>query len=394
MDTLLQESEKLEGELRQTRRWLHKNAEVGFALEKTENYVIKRLEEIGCKIERCGNSIVANIGKNTGRTVLLRADMDALPIQEKTGKAYACKTGHMHACGHDMHTTMLLGAAKLLKAREKELDGRVKLLFQPAEESLEGAKDAIAGGVLNGVDAAMAIHVATDTPFPTGTAIIASAGVSAPAADHFTIRVKGKGCHGGAPQNGVDALMAAAHILVALEEISARELAPTDVAVMTIGKMLAGEAGNAVADFAEASGTLRAKEEKVRSFLKKRLVEISSSVAKAFRASAKVQFSSGCPALVNDGAVADTAENIARAVLGEQAVMTSAELKGEARGMGGSEDFAYIAQKVPSVLISVAAGQTEKGYCYPLHHPKAIFDEGALKVGCALYAGFALGILP
>ena len=335
-------------------------------------------------------------GRKKGKTLLLRADVDGLPIAEKTGLAYACKNGRMHACGHDMHAAMLLGAAKLLKAHEKDLPCRVKLLFQPAEELLEGAKDVIDGGVLDDPKpaAAVMLHVLTATPLPTGTAVVASGGVSAPAADFFHIKIQGKGCHGAAPWKGVDALTVSAHVLLALQEISARELTPSQPAVLTVGAVQSEGADNAIADSAVLKGTLRAFNEKVRKQVKKRVEQIAKHVARAFRATAEVVYNGGCPTLINDGALSNFTEKTLRDMLGEGAVFTSESLGGDVReNSGGSEDFAYISHKIPSVMVALSAGQSDKGYPYPLHHPKAAFDEGVLWQGSAIYAAIALSWL-
>ena len=390
---MLKEAKTIQKELVAARRYLHRNAEVGFALPKTTAFLKGELEKLGCAVKACGRAgLVTTVG-NEGKTLLLRADTDALPIQERSGESFASKNGNMHACGHDLHATMLLGAAKLLKAREKELKGRVKLLFQPAEELLEGAKNTLEHGVLKApsVDAAMMVHVTTGTPLAVGTAVVASAGVSAPAADHFTVEVRGKGCHGSAPWNGIDALSAAAHIALALQEISAREISIAEPAVLTVGSFSAGTAGNAIADKAVLKGTLRAFDEEVRASVKKRLETVCEKVAQAFRAKAKVVYGGGCPTLVNDGEISAFAERALKGLLGEGAVFTSAGLSGGVKAKsGGSEDFAYIAREVPSVMVAVAAGEAGNGYEYPLHHPKVKFDEEALAVGCAVYAHTAL----
>lgn len=394
-NTIWKEAQALQSALVAHRRYLHEHAERGFALEKTLSYVRDRLENMGYKPQNCGRAgLVATVGDEKGKCFLLRADMDGLPIRENSGEAFACKTGNMHACGHDMHTAMLLGAAQLLKSHEDALTGCVKLLFQPAEELLEGAKDMLQNGVLTDPSAngGMMLHVMTDVPFPTGTAIVASKGVSAPAADFFRITVQGKSCHGSAPWNGVDALTAAAHILIALQELSAREISLAAPAVLTVGALQAGEAGNVIADTALLKGTLRAFDEETRAQVKKRMGEIVKNVAKAFRAKAKIVYEGGCPTLLNDGVLSAFALQTAKELLGDKKAFFSAELGGGgvAQKNGGSEDFAYISHEIPTVMLALAAGQTEKGYRYPLHHPKTRFDENALCMGAALYAQIAI----
>lgn len=392
---IMRQAKGLQKELVRYRRYLHERAETGFDLEKTLPFVEKSLREMGYSSQKCGRAgLTATVGKRGAKTktFLLRADMDGLPLREETGLSFACKSGNMHACGHDLHTAMLLGAARLLKMLESELNGCVRLLFQPAEETLEGARDVLKTGVLQTPkpQGAMMLHVMTGSELPTGTAVIASGGVSAPAADFFRIGIQGKGCHGSMPQKGVDALTVAAHTVIALQEISAREISASEPHVLTVGALKAGEAENVIADFAELKGTLRTFDESVRSQIKKRLTEISRGIAKAFRATAEVEFTSGCPTLVNDGALSEFAVNAVRALLGEKNAFPSSAFGGAKSLAGGSEDFAYISHKIPSVMIALGAGSRADGYEYSLHHPKARFDEGALYVGSAIYAHVAV----
>lgn len=393
-EQILQEASALQDEIKAHRLWLHTHAETGFDLTETKPYVKSTLTEMGYTVQECGKAgLVTTVGKPGGKVILLRADMDALPIAEEADVDFACKNGRMHACGHDMHTAMLLGAAKILKAHESELDGMVKLMFQPAEEIFEGSKDMIASGVLENPrpDAALMIHVAAGMPLPAGTVVVSAPDVSAPAADYFTIRVHGKGCHGSAPQNGIDPLTAAAHILIALQEIHARELSASDEAVLTIGTFHAGEAGNVIPDTATMGGTIRTYDEKTRAYLKERMTAIAKNVAEAFRASAEVSFGSGCPTLVNDKDLSEKVTGYLKDLLGASHAFTTAELNGgkPARG-GGSEDFAYVSHEVPSLMLALAAGEPSKGYPYPQHHPKVKFDESVLSTGAAVFVDCAV----
>lgn len=396
-EQILREAKALQEEIKSHRLWLHTHAETGFDLTETKPYVKSALMKMGYTVQECGKAgLVTTVGKPGGKVLLLRADMDALPIAEEADVDFACQNGRMHACGHDMHTAMLLGAAKLLKAHESELDGMVKLMFQPAEEIFEGSKDMIASGVLENPrpDAALMIHVAAGMPLPAGTVVVSAPGVSAPAADYFTIRVHGKGCHGSAPQNGIDPLTAAAHILIALQEIHARELSASDEAVLTIGTFHAGEAGNVIPDTATMGGTIRTYDEKTRAYLKERITAIAKNVAEAFRAGAEVSFGSGCPTLVNDKGLSETVTGYLKDLLGANRAFTTAELSGgkPARG-GGSEDFAYVSHDVPSLMLALAAGEPSKGYVYPQHHPKVKFDESVLSTGAAVFVDCALQYL-
>lgn len=391
---ILEEANQLLDQIITHRRWLHAHAEIGFDLQETSAYVRSELEKIGYDVESCGTcGLAALAGKPGGKVFLLRADMDALPIREESGLPYACTSGNMHACGHDIHTAMLLGAAKLLKEHEKELKGQVKLMFQPSEETLEGAKNMIDNHILDNprVDAGMMIHVATNVSIPAGTILISPPGISAPAADYFSIQVKGKSCHGSSPQNGIDALTAAAHIFIALQEINARELGIADRAVLTIGSMQAGLASNVIADSATMGGTFRCYDDQLRDRIKERICDISTGIANAFRAQAEVAFESGAPTLLNDSKLCEFAERELCALLGSDAVPVS-KLKATPTA-GGSEDFAYVSQRIPTVMLSLAAGGPEKGFSYPLHHPKTAFDEAALSNGTAALACLAMRYL-
>lgn len=368
-------------------------------MKETLTYVENELKNIGYEPVRCGRAglIATAGGSKNGKVFLLRCDMDALPIEEKSEVEFASANGCMHACGHDMHTAMLLGAARLLKEHEDEINGTVKLMFQPAEEIFEGSDDMIKNGLLKNpdVDAALMIHVMAGMPFPAGNVIVSNPGVSAPAADYFTITVKGKGCHGSMPNTGIDPLNVAAHILIALQEINSRELSMNDRAVLTIGTMHAGTAANAIPDTVTMSGSIRTFDEETRIFIKNRLTDISRGIAASFRADADVKFGSGCPTLVNDKELCQCAEKYVKELLGNENAFSVEELSkmndgNSASKSAGSEDFAYISHEVPSVMLALAAGQPQKGYKYPQHHPMVRFDEDALTNGTAIYAYTAI----
>ena len=378
-ENFVKEAKAMEAEFTEIRRYLHAHAEVGFSLPYTSGFVLAKLREYGYAPEKCGRAgITASVGKG-GKTFLLRADMDALPMREETGLAFAAHGGNMHACGHDMHTAMLLLAAKLLKRHEQELCGTVKLMFQPAEELLAGAKDMLEGGVLENprVDAAFMLHVITAANVPVGSVIVPCGGISAPSADYFEVCVKGRSCHGAEPSNGADALLAAAHALASLSEISARELAIGERALITVGKMEAGSAANVIAGEARFYGTVRAYGEELRQRLKARIAEISSFAASAFRTEASTAFGKGAPSLKNDASLSARILAYCREIFPQGSVLPP-----ELLGGGGSEDFAYIAERVPAAAVSLCAGKGE----FPLHHPKVCFEESAVPAGGALYA--------
>ena len=398
-EELLQEAESYEKQLVETRRYLHTHPGTGFDIAETVAYVKQELISMGYEPKECGKAGLVALagGKKPGKVFMIRGDMDALPIKEESDVDFPSTNGKMHACGHDMHTTMMLGAAKLLKDHEDEIEGTVKLMFQPAEEIFEGSHDMIEAGLLKNpdVDAALMIHVMAGLPVSAGTVISCDGGVSAPAADYFYIHVQGKGCHGSMPNNGVDPITVAAHIITGLQEIQARELGLSDEAVLTIGTVHAGNAANVIPDTVEMSGTIRTYDEDTRAFLKERIAGIVSGIATAFRSTASVSFGSGCPTLLNNPDLAVCTAKYVKELLGPTKAFTAGQLNamsgaGKAPKSTGSEDFAYVSQEVPSIMFALAAGHPENGYCYPQHHPKAKFDESVLPSGSAVYAYTAM----
>lgn len=394
-ETLLAEAKAMQERIREDRHYLHSHPETGFDLEETFDYVWKALEDMGIEPRRCGKRGITALMGQGDKVVMLRADMDALPIREDTGLPFASDSGRMHACGHDMHTAMLLGAARLLKAREKELPGRVKLMFQPAEEVFQGAADMMADGLLENPrpDAAFMIHVMTGLPIPVGTVIVSAPGVSAPAANMFEIRIQGKGCHGAMPHTGVDPVNVAAHTVLALQAINSRELSPSDNAALTIGMLQAGDTANVIPDKAVLRGSLRAMDDESHGLIRQRLKEITELTAQTFRATAELEFTSGAPTLLNDKALSDLAVRSLRTLLGPDKALLSSQLGGSASKSSGSEDFANVSHTVPSLMMALAAGTPDAGCSYPAHHPKTCFDEDALPVGAAVYAQVALSFL-
>ncbi len=389
---MLKEALELQEQIKKDYEKLHACPEAGFDLTQTRAYVKKRLLEMGYEPMDCGKAgIVVTAGNpETGKCFLLRADMDALRIQEEADVPFRSTNGNMHACGHDAHTAMLLGAAKIIKYHEQELGGIVKFMFQPAEEILEGAKDMLDAGVLENpkVEGAMMAHVMTGVPIKAGTVIVSAPGVSAPAADFFKITIKGKGCHGSMPHLGIDALTVAAHILIALQEIQARELSVFDEAALTIGALEGANVANAIPDTVTLKGSMRAFDEDVRSHMKKRLTEIAENVARAFRAEAIVTYTSGAPTLINDKELSEKTVIWLKEALGEDMIIRSQDMPGKSGG--GSEDFAYVSHAVPSIMVALAAGDVREGYEHPLHHPKMRLDTNALVYGTAALAEVAM----
>ncbi len=398
-EQIMQQAKSYEDIMIANRRDLHKCPGIGFDLQDTIAYVKKELSAMGYETQDCGKAGVVALagGKKPGKVILLRADMDALPMAEESGETFASDNGSMHACGHDLHTAMLLGAARILKAHEDELEGTVKLMFQPAEEIFEGAYDMIQAGVLENpkVDAGIMMHVTAGMPFPVGTPLIMSPGVSASACDFFEIKIQGKGCHGAQPELGVDPITVAAHIVLALQEINAREISMYDQAALTLGTLQAGDANNIIPDTALIRGSLRTFNETVRANIKARMNDIVTGMGKLYRAEAELVFGSGCPSLLNDKEVSDSIAKYAKELLTPRGAFTTAELAamsggGGAKGSGGSEDFAYVTQEIPGLMMAIAAGQPQAGYTYPGHHPKVRFDEAVLTKGAAIFAYSAM----
>ena len=384
---LLQTAQGLAPELTAIRRHLHSIPELGFELKQTLEYVSGKLTELGIDYQPCGKAgIVATVGgKKPGKVFLLRADMAALPMAEESSEEFASTNGKMHACGHDMHTATLLGAAKLLKENEDAICGTVKLMFQPAEEIFSGAADMIEAGVLENpkVDVAMMAHVFSGLPMPTGCIVVLD-GISNAAADMITIKIQGKGCHGSMPHTGIDPLLAGAQILVALLEIHSRELSVSDEVALTFGTFHAGVAFNVIPDTAVITGTLRTFNEEVRAKVKQRLEEIVAGLAKAFRVEAEVEFTNGCPVLDNDSDLSACVTSYLKEMVDSKELFPLKNMKG-----AGSEDFAFVSQKVPAVMLGIPASVTDSTP-YPQHHPKVRFDESVLPLGAAAFAYSAI----
>ncbi len=393
MQNILEEAKAIQETIVKDRRYIHQNAEFGLDLPVTSAYVIERLTSMGYEPQLIDSSAVVAIagGKKPGKVFLIRGDMDALPIIEENDLEYKSITKNMHACGHDAHAAMLLGAAQLLKNHEDEIEGTVKLMFQPAEEILAGAKTMVKGGILENpkVDAAAMVHIFSGMPIPAGTLLIPQGGYVTASADMFHIDIKGKGGHGAMPQDCVDPLNVAAHIHTALQEIIAREVAPSSTSVITIGQMHGGNAGNIMPDTAFIEGTIRAFDSTEREFMKTRLVEICQSMAALFRAKATVEFRMECPSVYNDPKLYDQIHKINTDFLGEEGVK-GFDVAFPGGKMTGSEDFGFVSEKVPALLMALGGGSPEQGYPYPQHHPKVNFNEDIFYIGSAVYANTAM----
>ncbi len=375
-------NEALAARIVELRREIHRRPELGFEEEATAALVERELGKLGIDHRRLAKTgVVARIRAGAGGPVVaLRADMDALPIGERTGLPYASQVeGKMHACGHDAHTAMLLGAAATLQAMRDRLSGTVVLLFQPAEEGPGGALPMIEAGALDdpSVDAIAMLHV--DTRLEVGSVGITPGPVNA-SADEVYLTVRGMGGHGAYPHSSVDALVASAAMVMALQNVVARETDPLASAVVTIGTISGGYRNNVIADEVKMSGTLRAHDPAVRDRLEERVRRIVDGVAKAYNVTAEVDVVRGYPPVVNDEALA---EGFA-AYLRESGAM---RVERPQATMGG-EDFAYFAQRVPGLLIRLGVRSEASGAVHPAHSPIFRLDENALPYGIATLVEF------
>lgn len=366
------------------RRDLHKIPELGFDLPKTRAYVTAKLDEYGIPytLSEKDSSIIATLkGGKPGKTVALRADMDALPIREETGVDYmSTHDGCMHACGHDTHTAMLLGAAKVLAAHRDELRGEVRFLFQTAEELAKGSAIVIENGGVDGVDAVFGTHIGTilSKDIPAGTFIVCPGPVMA-SYDRFVIKVKGVGCHGSTPEKGVDPVNIAAHIVTSLEAISAREFNACLPNVITIGKIAGGDQYNIIPGEVVIEGTTRALNEDVRQKMARRIGEISEATAAAFSGSVEYTMDWGAPPVVNDAECAAFAADSVREIFGDK-LITSVEFP----NMGG-EDFAVYLGKIPGAFMFLSSSNPAKGTDVAHHNCKFNVDEDVLWQGSAAF---------
>ena len=392
---VLMRSGELHPWLEEVRHDLHRHPEVGFELSYTKDRVKRELEEMGFTPEDCGKCglVVLLGGKKPGKTILLRADMDALPVREEAEVDFASEyEGKMHGCGHDMHTAMLLGAAKILKENEDQIAGTVKLVFQPAEEIFKGSEDMIAAGVLENpkVDAAVMFHVVAAMPMPSGMVLVPKGGISMASCEQYHITVKGKGGHGSMPHAAIDPITAAAHIHLALQEINSREIDGNEFGVFTTGKFQAGDVSNVIPDTAQMWGTIRTQdpEGRISEQIRQRMTQISKGVGSAFRCETEVEFYDFCPSMVIDDALSKDALKYMTELL-QKGAMDMTPITGGKPG-GGSEDFAFVSHRVPTVGMYITAGNSQEGYLYGQHHPKVRFDDKALGYGSAAYAYMAL----
>ena len=373
-------AKELKEETIENRRYFHENAEVGLDMPKAKAYVMEKLREYGLEPKECGHGVTATLGKG-GKVLLLRADMDALPMPEESGLSFACNTGKVHACGHDFHAAMLLTAAKMLKENESELKGTVKFMFQPAEETFEGSKDMIEHGILENppVDAALAYHVSPGK-MPVGIFMYNSTGTMMYSVDGFKITIHGKGAHGAYPQNSIDPINIGVHVYLALEALMAREADPSKSCVMTIVNFEAGTAANIIPDTAILQGTIRTNDPDARELLVRRMKEVTIKTAEVYSGTAEIEMISEVAPLICD-------PQFTEEIVG---YMKELDIPGLTPypniSASASEDFASIAEKVPSAFMYLSAGYLDERGESPEHNPKVQFNEDVCPIGAACMA--------
>ena len=388
----MREAAAIEQEIIKDRRTIHERPELAYKEEATAKLVADRLESLGLKVTRgVGGTGVLGVldGSQNGKVVALRADMDALPLEEMVDVDFRSKTrGVMHACGHDTHVAMLLGAAKLLAGHKDELHGTVKFVFQPAEEhgGRGGAKPMIEEGVMKNpkVDYVFGLHITCEPHKSESNSRIFSlrSGPLMAAPDTFVIRIKGKGGHGAYPHETIDPVYVAAQVMIALQGVSGRTIDPVQPFVVTIGSVHAGTKENIIPDEAVLQGTIRTLDEKTRKIAKANVLKVSQGVAKAFGAKASVEFEKDAyPVTVNDTKVTERAMKILRKIPGSKTRITEPQL--------GGEDFSRFLHEAPGTFYFLGTKNPAKGCVYPNHSSRFKVDEDVLKYGAASLAMLA-----
>lgn len=380
---MLLQAQQILDELTEFRRHIHQFPEVSFDEVETSRYIARKLRDMGVEIIdlELKTGVIGLIrGSKPGSTIALRADIDALPLQEEVDVEYkSVHSGIMHACGHDMHAACLLGAAKLIISRRNDLSGNVKLLFQPAEESDEGAKYFIDKGVLDGVQAIFGLHNAPE--IPVGHVGIKSGPLMA-ATDRIVIKIKGVGGHGAQPQNTKDPVVATAAIIQALQTIVSRNVSPMDAAVVSCCSIHGGNAYNVIPEQVEVLGTVRTFAPELRAALPEKMQSLVSQISAGFDTTAVLEYYKDLPALINPEELTLFCKKSAIKIFGEEKIVTPMP------SMGG-EDFAIYQQQVPGVFLFVGVGNKAKGADKPWHSPYFMIDEQGIAYGAAILAQLA-----
>ncbi len=386
------EANEIKEELIEIRRTLHQYPELGFQETNTSKFIKDFLIKEGIEFEEFAGTGVCGIIKGTkegenNKVIGLRADIDGLPMQDKKSCSYASKvSGRMHACGHDGHTTILLGAAKLLNKNKDKFNGTVKLIFEPAEETTGGARVMIEEGVLTNpnVDVMCGLHV--EETLDAGMIMVRRGTVNA-ASNPFTITIKGSGGHGAYPDTAVDPIVIASHVVTSLQSIVSREIKPVNPAVVTIGSIHGGTAQNIIPSEVKLGGIIRTMTNEDREFAKLRLKEIVNGVCTAFRGSADIEIEESYPCLYNDDDMVKLLEDSAKNIIGAENVKVQKNPK------LGVESFAYFANEVPSVFYFLGIRNEEKGIIHPAHNSLFDIDEDALPIGVAIQCEVAINYL-
>lgn len=386
MFDILTAAKSVEQEVIEIRRHLHANPEVGYEEHATSSFVAEKLRAYGLEVQQIGVTGVVGVltGAKPGPCVALRADMDALEVQEATGLPFASHNGKMHACGHDGHTAMLLGAAKVLSLHRDNVRGTIKFLFQPAEECapLGGAKSFIAAGVMTNpkVDYIYALHLWPDVPFGK---VGLKSGPLMSASDRISIEIIGKGGHGAMPHQAIDAVVVASQVVNCLQTIVSRTVDPLDAAVVTIGSLQAGRRYNVIAETAHLEGTVRTQNEAIRKVLPERITTLVQSVATGMGARVEVNYELGYSTLYNNPQAIDILRKASISVLGDDSIV---ELQ---RPSMGGEDFAFFLELAAGAMFWLGC-KGPNTPDYPIHNPKFDFDESVMAKGIAVFCAAAL----
>ncbi|MDH5468322.1 MAG: amidohydrolase [Candidatus Aminicenantes bacterium] len=384
IDGLKKDAKKLTGKIIEWRRDFHRHPEIAYQEKRTSSVIRQFLESLDIPVTTCAKTGLRGIleGIPGGKTVALRADIDALPLKEEGDKEYISENPEAaHACGHDGHMAILMGAVELLSRRKDRFKGNVVFLFQPSEERIPGgAKKMIEEGALEGVDAAFGLHLWQ--PLPTGSiGIVKGAMMAQP--DDFSITVKGKGGHGSMPHTTVDPILVASHLVVNIQSIVSRNVDPLKPVVVSFGTVKGGTIYNIIPGEVSLTGTVRTFDSSIQSLAEKRLREITEETCKAFGATAEFEYEKGYPPLVNHEAMVDFVLEVTAKTLGKDRIQTIDPV------MGG-EDFAYFLQKVPGAFLFFGMGD---GMEFPHHHPAFDLDEKALPQATLLMTSLALEYL-
>ena len=381
MSQLMEETYSIQEDIIKWRRELHKIPELDLYLPKTSKYVMEELNKINIKtklLKSCSGIIGLIEGKLPGKNIAIRADMDGLPIKEETGLPFSSINNNMHACGHDAHTAMLLGAAKILVKNVDKIYGNVKLIFQPGEERTGGARLMIEEGVLENphIDTIIGQHIGNIFPHLKNGQIGVCSGTMMASQDHFTVKIKGKGTHGAFPANGIDPIVITSYVITALQTLVSRELNGTDSAVITIGRINGGKVYNIIPDKVEFEGSLRCLDKNIRKNFEKRIKDMISNTARAMRGESEIEYIHGIPLLSNNKKITKSLIESAKKIIGAENIV---DLKEPTMG---SEDMSYFLKKVPGSFYFLSS--VPLGRVYPHHNPKFDIDENALWKGSAI----------